>query len=471
MPLTVYDRIGNWNPQLLRELKSRLNSSSFLIAITISIVVQLLVSIYFRNKLFLYIGLVDIWLLIVAGTYLIVRDLAIEKNNGTLEFIRFSPQSPQKIIIGKILGVPIVIYGIVIFTLPFHLWAGIASQISLSRILIFYGFLVVSCFLFYSASILYALVGCWLNGIQPWLFGGIISLWIWLSLIYSNRNYRFQVLFSPTNIFDLTFSDESLALPDTIFFYLMGIVVFNYAFWTYWIWQALKRSFPNPRATLLTKKQSYVLAVCFGVLRFVFTDDVSDNDWGEYIYGVLDSSLAQLSLFLFLIVALSPHRQALLDWVRFSQQRLTRKKGLWNRTLVHDLLWDERSPALVTIAINLLITVPCIVPWISSWNEYYFKDFQQVMWVVLPLEAGLILIFAVIAQLMLLTATRRPAFLSLCIPGVIIFWIVIAYCLMWHYDYIFLFLFLLFCELCVLILLVRQLRRQLQRQLESLTRN
>lgn len=56
---------------------------------------------------------------------------------------------------------------------------------------------------------------------------------------------------------------------------------------------------------------------------------------------VLGPSLGQLCLFLFLIVALSPRRQALLDWARYRQQRLTRGKGFWKGALIHDLLWGE----------------------------------------------------------------------------------------------------------------------------------
>jgi hypothetical protein len=46
MLLNLYDRIGDWNPQLLRELRSRLNLSNLGIAVAISLVTQLLVSLY-----------------------------------------------------------------------------------------------------------------------------------------------------------------------------------------------------------------------------------------------------------------------------------------------------------------------------------------------------------------------------------------------------------------------------------------
>lgn len=471
MLLTLRDRICNWNPQLFRELGSRLNLSNLGIALAISLIAQLLVILYcwspisstsapinwqsWWKNIFLNLGLVGIWLLIVAGTYLLVKDLASEKKNGTLDFIRFSPRSTQSILIGKMLGVPIVLYGIIIFALPLHLWAGLTSQIHLSRIFIFYGVLVVGCFFFYSVALLYALVGNWLSGIQPWLFSGMVWAFLWLTLLLDKTHA--QYLLSPANtLVSIAFESPEYHLnnfEDAKFlliligfplqfvhwFYfpvgerlitLIGLILFNYAFWTYWIWQALKRCFPNPNATLLTKRQSYVLAVCFGVLRFGSALDHhrydSDYDWGDHFFGVLGPSLGQLCLFLFLIVALSPRRQALLDWTRYHQQRLTRGKNFWNRALVHDLLWDEKSPALLTLAINLLITVPCIVPWVWSWPDAYFKHIKREVFLALPLEACMILIFAAIAQLMMLAPTRRPIFSNLCIPGIIIFWIVVA---------------------------------------------
>jgi hypothetical protein len=58
--------------------------------------------------------------------------------------------------------------------------------------------------------------------------------------------------------------------------------------------------------------------------------------------------------------------------------------------------------------------------------DYYFKGIKQEVFLSLPLEAGLILIFAAVAQLTILAPTRRPAFSNLSIPGAIILWIAIA---------------------------------------------
>ncbi len=72
--------------------------------------------------LFTWLSIIGCFTLLVAGTYLIINDLAAEERRETLNFIRLSPQSPQSILWGKMLGVPILLYIGVILAVPLHLW-------------------------------------------------------------------------------------------------------------------------------------------------------------------------------------------------------------------------------------------------------------------------------------------------------------------------------------------------------------
>jgi hypothetical protein len=74
-----------------------------------------------------------------------------EERRGTLNFIRLSPQPAKTIFIGKIFGVPILLYLVCLLALPFHLGAGLLAGIPLSLILAFYGVLIASCAFFYHA--------------------------------------------------------------------------------------------------------------------------------------------------------------------------------------------------------------------------------------------------------------------------------------------------------------------------------
>src|SRR4028118_376861 len=197
MTLHLLDKIGNWNPQLFREIKGRLNIGNMAIASAFSLSGQLLLLMYysaqipvtpanreyaypiyhrfclFKNansyekecvrdalgnlaidwpmwwlEIFTWLSILSVLALLVAGTYILVSDLDKEERRGTLNFIRLSPQSAKTIFLGKILGVPILLYLAAILTVPLHLYAGLAAQIPLNEILCFYIAVAASCAFF-----------------------------------------------------------------------------------------------------------------------------------------------------------------------------------------------------------------------------------------------------------------------------------------------------------------------------------
>jgi hypothetical protein len=141
----ILDRIGDWNPHLMRELNCRLNGLNLAIATVISIFIQ--VTALTIPDLFLSYGrnysmftpewwvavceLLDreLWLtMAIGGTYLIARDFAREIRNGTLNLVNLSPAKPLEILLGKLLGVPILVYYVVFLALPLHFFS--ISQIA-----------------------------------------------------------------------------------------------------------------------------------------------------------------------------------------------------------------------------------------------------------------------------------------------------------------------------------------------------
>jgi ABC-type transport system involved in multi-copper enzyme maturation permease subunit len=169
MALPWIDQLGEWNPQLFREIKGRLKPRNILIAVTISLVGQLLLLMSFVNHLpdvpvlseeytpifnryctgdspypkadgslcslvgsnsfeinwqlwcqdvFVWLSIIGIIALLVGGTYMLVNDLSKEEQRGTLNFLRLSPQSGTSILTGKLLGVPILLYLVVFLALP-----------------------------------------------------------------------------------------------------------------------------------------------------------------------------------------------------------------------------------------------------------------------------------------------------------------------------------------------------------------
>jgi hypothetical protein len=141
----ILDRIGDWNPHLMRELKSRTSGTNLAIATSISIFIQVTALIipdrflsYGRNySMFTPEWWVpvcellgrELWLtMAIGGTYLIARDFAREIRNGTLNLVNLSPVKPLEILLGKLIGVPILIYCAVLLSLPLHFFS--ISQIA-----------------------------------------------------------------------------------------------------------------------------------------------------------------------------------------------------------------------------------------------------------------------------------------------------------------------------------------------------
>jgi ABC-type transport system involved in cytochrome c biogenesis permease component len=63
----------------------------------------------------------EIWsALAIGGIYLIAKDFDREIRSGTLDLVNLSPAQPWEIMLGKLLGVPVLIYWVVLLALPLH---------------------------------------------------------------------------------------------------------------------------------------------------------------------------------------------------------------------------------------------------------------------------------------------------------------------------------------------------------------
>ncbi len=444
MVLNRLDRLGNWNPQLVRELKGRLKPHNLAIAAFLSLLGQLLIAMtcpmssngsfdinwsLLWSNLFVRLTWVGTLVLLGVGTYLLINDLAKEERRGTLNFLRLSPQSTQSILVGKLLGVPSLVYLAIVLAAPLHLWSGLAAKIPLGLILRFYGVGLASCLFFYSAALLYGLTCSWLGGLQAGLGSGIVVAFL-ISLGFIPFVGNWSLLFSPLAILPYLVSPTSphsyasihnisletlerwtwfsLPLGESAASFI-GFVLLNYGLWTYLLWRSLQRCFRDQNATILSKPQSYLFTACFELLTV-------GSIKGHYYYLVedtLEQIFTNLLLFLWLIAAVSPHRTALKDWARHRQGRLATGKRFWNHSLMQDLIWDEKSPAIVAIFLNLLLAGAMIVRLfflpkaifpeaIATSETIYTSAIFEVI-----LSLNVILVYAVVAQRILLWRTQK----------------------------------------------------------------
>ena len=386
--------------------------------------------------IFLSLSVFFIFTLLVAGTYLLINNLATEERHGTLNFIRLTPQSETSILSGKMLGVPILIYLVILTAAPLHFLAGSAANIPTSYILSFWAVLAACCIFFYSAALLFGLCCRWFSGFQPWLGSGTVLLFLLLTLGLASEGTNivdtglFRI-FSPLDITNYLFPKSfniynGGPLKQLQFFNLpigksiVGIVslhLLNYGLWTYWIWQALKRCFRNPNSTILSKRQSYFWMACLQLVNFGFYFGVYQNINGITLYDVQRylTWLYPLNLLVFLglIAILSPHRQTVQDWARYRHQNVTSSNTSSRKnSLLEDLIWGEKSPAILAIAINIVIAITPLLVGILLWYhpaEVNLVDKMKALLAV-ALFISLIMIYATLTQLMLLMKTPKRAF-------------------------------------------------------------
>ncbi|MDB9373531.1 hypothetical protein [Nodularia sphaerocarpa] len=477
--LNIKYKLGELNPQLLRELKGRLKIRNALLAISTSLLGQFILFMGFQAKLpqtpiqwpdtntyctgesgynnipkcvldnyghviinwqlwyqdvFHLLSFMAIFAMLVAGTYLLINDLATEERRDTLNFIRLSPQSPQSILLGKMLGVPILLYVVILLAIPLHFWLGLNAKIPLNQILTFYVILLAASILYYSGALLFGLIGSWLGGFQSWLGSAFVLVFLVLNQedLLSEETAVTSPLIALRLIIPQSFipnSDSSLSLADLHWFGLplgnslamiIGFTLLIYFMGIYFIWQSLQRCYRDPNATMLSKQQSYLLTTSFTIITLGCANLQNALMKSGYYSDIKDNLLFLMCLnfwlFLYLIAALMPNRQTLQDWARY--QHIYRVNHPGKRKLVKDLVWGEKSPGVLAIAINALIVVTSISVWLfvpSSHGGSKISAFAALIF-----AFSLVIIYAALAQLLLFMKNEQRLLWTNGIVGAVI---------------------------------------------------
>ncbi|MEO6863357.1 MAG: hypothetical protein ABI180_17760 [Microcoleus sp.] len=468
MILNILDTIGNWNSQLFRELKGRLKMGNIAIVSFLSLSSQLVLFLFWNAQIpvvspvsegnypihdrfcteikciqdaagnyiinwpswwlqiFVWLSICSAIVLLVVGTYMLVADLDQEERRGTLNFIRLSPQSATQILIGKILGVPILLYLATILAVPLHTYSGLAAQIPLHHILCFNIAMVASCALFYSGAMLFSLTTSWLGWFKPWLASAAVLTFITtafcapsvgnaadLLTFLSPAAVLKQVIYQVNPSSDSNLSWLTKEINNLEWFHLQvgenllactALSLLIAAVATYWMWQGWQRRFPNPLATVLSKKQSYLLVICYQSIILGFA--LQSNKYGTS--SIICLLIPNLMVFLALIAALTPERQALYDWARYRQQIVPTSHKLWRRYPILDLIWSEKSPASLAIAINLIGSTLILTPFLMM-NENAFAATIAFI--------NLILIYSALTQLFLFAKIKNQEIWAACTVG------------------------------------------------------
>jgi hypothetical protein len=463
----IIDRVGDSNPQIFRELKERLTIRNLGIAFGAALVIQVFVLLYFNSQLpvpdltprgvgvsarEIYSRYCDLspnseyrshsnlchlngagdfainwqvwwsdvfvgmsWILplglILGSVYTLVADLVQEEKRGTLNFIRLSPQSARAIFIGKVLGVPILVYLAVMATLPLHLLAGYTA--GASTLLLAGWYLTIGCFWFLmsSAAVLYVLLG----GIQAIVTVLVIAYPICLPIMAINA-------FASATI------NREYWLGKTSELSWFGLPIFNhtmlfYAFGSgcclvasYGVWQALERRYLNPIATAISKSQSYLTNLCLQIWIAGFVVPLIHQSYYAKEGTISCWAVMDFMALLVSIPMLLPGKQGLLDWSRYRRERAAHQhRPFWQRELFQDLLFNDNSPALLAIALNIGIAMVLWVP--IAMSAFKTDNIGMRFFAGTCLAASLILIYAAIAHLGLFLKFKKR---SLWIVGIVV---------------------------------------------------
>jgi hypothetical protein len=364
------------------------------------------------RELFKVLSVVLGILTIVPSAFLLITDLKREQQRGTLNFIRLSPRSADNILLGKLLGVPLLPTLVALLSLPLHLYAASRGQIAVDTLVSYDLIWISGTALAGSIAVLLALLGC-----PAWIGSGVllgispIAMQILAAQLWQDPSYHLTEL-----------SWFGLPIGNSLF-WGTGLVLGVCTVATGWIWQALRRRFHVAQATLLSKRQSYLLNACSQIILLGFYWGLWDAAEPKHYYSMMREMWLLLIPFslvggLLLILAITPQRQALLDWARYHSQHSRHARKGWDR-LVQDLLWSEKSPAVLALIANLGIALAIWIPWVIGWpQEMVYPDhntpiFQIKAVVALLVCSNLLLIYGLITQLCLLMKNAKRAWWAL----------------------------------------------------------
>jgi hypothetical protein len=373
------------------------------------------------GKIFKAISELLIYSLLVGGVYFLIHDLSKENRQGSLNFIRLTPQSAKSILLGKGLGVPILLYIAIFLAIPLQFFTGLASKVPFTSILGFDVILIFCSMVFYSVALLFTLVTPRLSAFQSWLGAGLVFTYLsWSKNINFNGTPthtppNFISLFNPyffipgVNVdyvwekvqwFGINFEKRgaSLAIFTTCFYVITSC----------FIWQSLERRFNNIEANILSKKQSYILTFCFTIILFGSIDlrlflpstPLKYHDFYEILKSLITG---YIFLSMYLILALTPGRQKLQDWSRY--RRFESHKKWLDKKLIKDLIFNDKSPSTVAMFINTMIYLVFCSGFILAFNvtntaKLYGLTSQAI-------ATSLMILYAAIFQLSLFSKSQH----------------------------------------------------------------
>ena len=444
--------LGDRNPQLLREFKSRLRGRGLGAAIGLSGLAQLLLLAFYRVSLtasprrYCTVQAEPIWqscldngevqwelinwsiwwrdifvainwalpiILTGLGMYLLIGDIQQEEQRGTLNFIRLSPRRGSTVFLGKLLGVPVLVYLAIALTVPLHLLAALGAQAAPGFVVSYYLLLLLDGLLFLSIATVVGLLAPRAVKERALLSGGATLA---VPLLSAAFLVPYQLLSRVVTVWhpytEYLFGEESqeqawqwYGLDFSNFFVAHSVQILFLGTITFWLWRILRRVYQQPNATPLSKRQSYGMTVSGLVLFLGLVSPMS-------AVGDLATTLGVVLLIILIWIgcavvfsAILPSRQTLLDWVQTRRMQRPETRS----PLLLELLAGNRSPGTGAVLVNLLLISGISLAWLSQLPESFAGDEfgNDLIRLGLLLTLLMIAIYAALAQNILFLKTPK----------------------------------------------------------------
>ena len=430
------DRLGRWNPQLLRELRGRLNRKSVTVAIAISLGLQLLVGYVLFEPVYPLIfpdspppaevtlpapdaapadqpfshrlctgpapphhinikgppvqiclpdgqGAYQVnwqklcntalpWIrgfwgmgMAIAGSTAIAQDWEKEAKLGTLNFLRLSPEPAGRLLLGKVLGTPILYFVGSLAALPMYLYLSANAEGGLLG-----GFLVDGVSMSVLALVLTGTLTLAVLAERAQVVFASLML-VFLSLVLGVMLVGTAVVFGESGglaWFGLNLT-QSTMVP-LIWGSAIALTL------TALLWNVARRRFKSPGVAALSRLQAYQWMGVYNLIGLGFLlpviETLSRRDTSIWVgFSIVWFILQSLILW-----GTMPNRQQLLDWQHDQEAQLERvqtsalatgqsekghvyrsKVGPWQR------IWDSASPPHWVPTVGLLMTWLLCSPW------------------------------------------------------------------------------------------------------------
>ncbi len=381
----IVEAIGNWNPQLLHELKSRVSWPNIAICGLLSIGLQIAVMAglsswmnvgidrsqsYFEgyridnltqwppllwgycNGMSSYIILM---LMATVAVYFVANSFHQEEQQGTLDFLRLASSGADTILVGKLLGAPSLVYVAGVCALPLQLYAAQAAKISLLTILVWdveiVGMVAICCL---SAALVTLRLG------SPPILLAISTLGLSALLIICSLMWQIDSS-TPVQWYGISWQEPLINAIAIAVMAGMGI---------YWQYQALARTYDR-MATSLSRSQSYLWSLNCHLLLLGFCITTDTNRHSGIVNLCFDLSLQTYrsqnsvhpiegglpglfwSFLAFWLLSLIP----LLRSTGRTLTTQTSQKSTEYTSRLKTILFDDRAPAILATLANLGIAI------------------------------------------------------------------------------------------------------------------